>query len=132
MVVRRRKNRPHQTCYYEGNNVLIHPGPSPIERDTMSDDRSPKIVQRVPAAPRWEAVFHPLDSPKGDFGTPVGAWALIEKGDPPIQRVVGVVAAGAEFLKPISEFDDTIEFVRYEVRNAESSEYRLTEAGRPR
>ena len=98
----------------------------------MSSDRSMQIAQLVPASPGWEAVFHPVDSPKGDFRTPIGAWALVETGDPPVRKVVGVVATGGEFLKPITELDDAIEFVRYEVCIGTSSESRYKEAIRSR
>ena len=80
----------------------------------MSEDQSTRIVQLIPAPLGWEAVFHPIDSPKGDFRTPVGAWALIETGEPPVQQVVGMVAVHAEYLKLITEIDDA-EFVQYEV-----------------
>ncbi|NIM95073.1 MAG: hypothetical protein GTO18_15345 [Anaerolineales bacterium] len=98
----------------------------------MSEDQSTRIVHLVAAPPGWEAVFHPIDSPKGDFRTPVGAWALIETGEPPVQQVVGVVATAEASLKPITEFDDTVEFVRYEVCIGVSSESRYEAAVRSR
>jgi hypothetical protein len=98
----------------------------------MTEDQSTRIVQLVPAPLGWEAVFHPLDSPKGDFRTPVGAWALVETGEPPVQQVVGMVAVAAESLKLITEIDETIEFVRYEIRIGESSESLYREAVRSR
>jgi hypothetical protein len=98
----------------------------------MSEDQSTRIVQLVPAPPGWEAVFHPLDSPKGDFRTPVGAWALIETGEPPVQQVVGMVAIHSESLKLITEIDETIEFVHYEVCIGTSSESQYRAAVRSR
>lgn len=97
----------------------------------MSEEQSTQIMQLVPAPPGWEAVFHPIDSPKGDFRTPVGAWAHIATGEPPIQQVVGMVAVHAEYLKLITEIDDA-EFVRYEVCIGVSSESRYEAAVRSR
>lgn len=89
----------------------------------MSKDQSARIVQLVSAPPGWEAVFHPVDSPKGDFRTPVGAWALVESGDPPVQQVVGVVATWSEELKLVTEMDDSVEFEHYELCTGASSEH---------
>ena len=98
----------------------------------MSENQSTRIVQVIPAPLGWEAVFHPLDSVKGDFRTPVAAWALLETGDPPVQEVVGMVAIHSESLKLISEIDETIEFVHYEVCIGTSSESQYQAAVRSR
>ncbi len=98
----------------------------------MPEETTTQIVQLIPAPLGWEAVFHPIDSVKGDFRTPVGAWALIETGDPPVQEVVGMVATMVPTLRLISEMEENIEFVRYEVCVSSSSDPRFNAAVRSR